>query len=81
MLLKTIYTMQYGIAQSRQESAHVVLDPDVSAFTWADFHRASDIIKLGQDYISPFLPKIKSHLPFFADTCRVSSPQTLVPKP
>jgi hypothetical protein len=45
--------------------------PTSSAFTWADFHRASDVIKVGEEYIEPFVPKTKSHLLFFADTCRV----------
>jgi NTE family protein len=71
VMMKTIYTMQYGIAQTRKEPAHVILEPDVSAFTWADFHRAADIIKLGEDYVGQFIPKIKSLFPFFSDTCRV----------
>jgi hypothetical protein len=41
------------------------LEPDVSAFTWADFHRAGDIIRLGEDYIEPMIPKIKSFFPYF----------------
>jgi NTE family protein len=71
VLLKMIYTMQFGIAQFRKEPAHVVLEPDISAFTWADFHRARDVIRVGEDYIEPMIPKIKSFFPFFADTCRV----------
>jgi hypothetical protein len=65
-MLKTIYTMQYGIAQFRKEPAHIVLEPDISAFTWADFHRAADIIRVGEEYIEPLIPKIKSFFPFFA---------------
>jgi NTE family protein len=72
VLIKTIYTMQYGIAQTHKGPAHLILEPDVSAFTWADFHRASDIILAGETYIEPFIPKLKSFLPFFQDTCHVS---------
>jgi NTE family protein len=71
VLFKTIYTMQFGIAQSRTEPAHVVMAPDLSNYTWAEFHRASDLIKLGEAYTEESLPKIKSLLPFFADYCRV----------
>lgn len=71
VLLKTIYTMQFGIAQFRKEPAHMILEPDISAFTWADFHRAADVIKVGEDYIEPMIPKLKSFFPFFADTCRI----------
>lgn len=71
VLLKMIYTMQFGIAQFKKGPAHILLEPDISAFTWADFHRAQDVIKVGEDYIEPMIPKIKSFLPFFADTCRV----------
>ena len=65
VMIKTIDTMQFGIAQTRKEPAQLILEPDVSAFTWADFHRAGDIIRLGEDYIEPMIPKIKSFFPYF----------------
>jgi NTE family protein len=68
---KTIYTMQYEIAQARAELSDAVLAPDLSNFTWAEFDRAADIIKIGAEYMEESLPKIKSLLPFFADYCRV----------
>jgi NTE family protein len=71
VMLKTIYTMQYGISLTRAEPAHVVLAPDLSDFTWPEFHRAADIIKAGERYTEELMPKIKAQLPFFADTCKV----------
>jgi NTE family protein len=71
VMLKTIYTMQFEIAQARSEIAHVVLDPDMSAFTWSEFYRAPEIIKVGEQYMEESLPKVKSLLPFYSDYCRL----------
>jgi NTE family protein len=71
VLMKTIYTMQFEIAEARAEIAHVALVPDLAEFTWAELHRAADIIKVGEEYMEENLPKVKSLLPFFADYCRV----------
>jgi len=71
VLLKTIYTMQFEIAHARAEIAHVVLSPDTSRFTWTDFHRARDIIRLGEEATEESISQIKSLLPFFADYCKV----------
>jgi NTE family protein len=80
VLMKTIYTMQFEIAQARANLSHVVLAPDLSDYTWAEFYRAADIIRLGEDYMEEMMPKVKSTLPFFADYCRVPArpaPHTL----
>jgi NTE family protein len=66
VMMKTIDTMQWGIARARQAPAHIVLEPDISAFTWADFHRAADITRTGEEYIETMMPKIKSFFPMFA---------------
>jgi len=71
VLLKTIYTMQFEVAQARSEIAHVVLAPDTSKFTWSEFHRAPDLIKIGEELMEENLPKIKSLLPLYADYCRM----------
>ncbi len=68
VLFKTIYTMQFGISQTRAEPAHMVLAPDLSEFTWSEFHRAPEIIKAGEEYAEEAIVKIKSLIPYFSKT-------------
>jgi len=70
VMAKTMYTMQYGIAKTTSAAADVVLAPDLSAYTWLEFHHAPEIIKIAEDYTEAALPKITAPLPFFSDRCR-----------
>ncbi len=81
VMAKTLYTMQYGIARTGAQDADVVLAPDLSDFTWMEFHRAREIIRAGEENAEHMLPKIKSFLPFHADQCRVPLRPSLVVKP
>ena len=71
VMLKTIYTMQYEIAQARAALAHVVMQINASDMLWWDLDRAGEIIQIGQSVAEEALPKIKALLPFFSDSCRV----------
>jgi NTE family protein len=71
IFFKTLYTMQYEIAQARTEIAHVVIAPDMRDFLWTDFHRSAEILKIGETAAEEAVPKIKSLLPFFSDYCKV----------
>ncbi|HOW27728.1 MAG TPA: patatin-like phospholipase family protein [Elusimicrobiota bacterium] len=66
ILIKTLYTMQFEIAQARAEIAHVVMTPDTSKFTWMQFHRAREISRTGEVCAEEALPRIKACLPCFA---------------
>lgn len=70
VMAKTMYTMQYGIAKTTSAAADVVLAPDLSAYTWLEFHHAPEIIKIAEDYTEGALAKITAPLPFFSDRCR-----------
>ncbi len=70
VMAKTMYTMQYGIAKTTSAAADVVLAPDLSAYTWLEFHHAPEIIKIAEDYTEGALSKITAPLPFFSDRCR-----------
>jgi NTE family protein len=72
VMLKTTYTMQYRIAQTRAELSDLVFNPDLSQFAWADFHRAADIIHCGEIYMEEVISKMKTFIPFFANACQVS---------
>ena len=63
-----IYTMEYEVAQSRLEMAHVVLHPDLKGFSWTELHRAGEIIKAGERAAEEALPRIKALIPSLRPT-------------
>jgi predicted acylesterase/phospholipase RssA len=71
ILFQMIYTMEYEIAQSRVDMAHVVIHPDLGGFHWTEMHRAKDLIDMGERVAEEAVPKIKALLPFFADHCKL----------
>ncbi|MBI5200216.1 MAG: patatin-like phospholipase family protein [Elusimicrobia bacterium] len=71
ILFQMIYTMEYEIAQSRMEMAHVSIHPDLSGFHWTEMHRAKDLIEMGESVAATAAPKIKGILPVFADHCKL----------
>lgn len=70
-MLKTIYIMQYEIAQARSEISHVVMNIKAHDLLWWDLDRAKEMIKMGEASAEEVIPKIKSLLPFFADSCKI----------
>lgn len=70
-MLKTIYIMQYEIAQARSEIAHVVMQIKAHELLWWDLDRAREMIKMGEAAAEEVMPKIKQLLPYYADSCRV----------
>jgi NTE family protein len=71
IMLKTIYIMQYEISQARSEISHVVMNIKSHDLLWWDLDRAKEMIHMGEATAEEVLPKIKSLLPFFADSCQV----------
>lgn len=70
VMAKTLYTMQYGIAKSGANEADVAIAPDLSGFASLEFHRAAEIIKIGEEQAEKMMPKILAKLPFYADQGR-----------
>ncbi|MBI4055105.1 MAG: patatin-like phospholipase family protein [Elusimicrobia bacterium] len=70
VLFNMIYTMQYGIAQSRTEVADVLIRPNLTGFDWTQFHRGKELLEVGEQAAEAAMPKIKALLPFFSDFCR-----------
>ncbi|MFI5363149.1 MAG: patatin-like phospholipase family protein [Elusimicrobiota bacterium] len=63
-----IYTMEYEVAQSRMEMAHVALHPDLKGFSWTELHRAREIIRAGERAAEEALPRIKALIPGLRST-------------
>jgi NTE family protein len=70
VMAKTLYTMQYGISSSGANTADVVIAPKLAGFGSLEFHRAAEIIKIGEEQAEIMMPKILSKFPF---TCGVKS--------
>ncbi|MBI4679559.1 MAG: patatin-like phospholipase family protein [Elusimicrobia bacterium] len=70
VFFQMIYTMEYEIARTRTDPAHLVIQPDLRGFHWTELHRARELIELGERVAEEFLPRIKALIPFFADYCR-----------
>ncbi|MCG3205998.1 MAG: hypothetical protein KCHDKBKB_02724 [Elusimicrobia bacterium] len=70
-LLKTIYIMQYEISQARSEIAHVVMNIKSHDLLWWDLDKSKEMIKMGEATAEEVLPKIKSLLPFFSNSCQI----------
>ena len=71
ILFQMIYTMECEIAQARLDPVHVVIEPEVSNFSWTELHRAKEIIATGERAAEEIAPKIKALLPCFADYCKL----------
>ena len=69
IFFQMIYTMEYEIAKSRSQLAHVEIHPDLTGFSWTELHRAKEIIEAGEKVAEAVLPKVTALLPFFADRC------------
>lgn len=70
VMAKTLYTMQYGIAKFGASEADVTIAPNMSGFGSLEFHRAAEIIKIGEEEAEKMMPKILAKLPFFSDQGR-----------
>ena len=63
--------MQYEIAEARSKLAHVVMEINAQGLWWWDLDQANEIIQLGESAAEENLPKIKSFLPYFSDSCKI----------
>ncbi len=65
VFFQMIYTMEYEVAQSRLDLAHVTMFPDLKGFSWTELHRAAEIIHAGELAAEEALPRIKALIPAF----------------
>ncbi|MDE2314658.1 MAG: patatin-like phospholipase family protein, partial [Elusimicrobia bacterium] len=65
------FTMETWVAQARLGLADVVIRPELAGFSWTQLDKAKALIEEGERAAEQYLPKIKSLLPFFSDSCQV----------
>ncbi|MBI5884217.1 MAG: patatin-like phospholipase family protein, partial [Elusimicrobia bacterium] len=70
VFFQMIYTMEYQIARSRMDPAHLILEPDLRGFHWTELHRARELIELGERVAEEYLPRIKALIPCFAESSK-----------
>ena len=68
---QTLHTMEYEIARTRMEFAHVAIQPDLSDFLWTETHRSRELIRAGEHVAEQYVPQIKALLPFFTQLGKV----------
>ncbi len=68
---QTLHTMEYEIARTRMEFAHVAIQPDLSDFLWTETHRSRELIRAGELVAEQYVPQIKALLPFFTQLGKV----------
>lgn len=67
IFFQMINTMEYEIAKSRTQLAHVNIHPDLAGFSWTELHRAKEIIEAGEKVAEAAVPKVKALLPCFSE--------------
>ncbi len=65
VFFQMIYTMEYEVAQSRLDLAHVTMFPDLKGFSWTELHRAAEIIRAGELAAEEALPRLRALIPSF----------------
>jgi len=65
VFFQMIFTMEYEVAQSRLDLAHVTMFPDLKGFSWTELHRAGEIIRAGELAAEEALPRMKALIPAF----------------
>jgi NTE family protein len=58
VLMNSIQTLHYELGNFKAISADVCINPEVSRFTWTDFHRADELIERGAEATRRALPEI-----------------------
>lgn len=62
VLLQSLYISSYVIARDSAQGADIAINPDTSAISAGEFHRAREFIELGENAARQALPEIKRKL-------------------
>ncbi len=59
IIMNALQTLQYELGNFKAISADVLINPDLSDFTWIEYYRAEELIKRGADAAERALPAIR----------------------
>jgi predicted acylesterase/phospholipase RssA len=57
--MNSMQTLQHELGNFKAISADVRINPDLSGFTWIEFHRALELIERGAEAAERALPEIR----------------------
>ena len=58
-VMNSIQLLQHELGEFKAISADVRINPDLSAYTWIEFHRALELIERGEESAERALPEIR----------------------
>jgi NTE family protein len=59
IVMNSMQTLQYELGNFKAISADVLINPDLSDFTWIEYYRADELIERGADAATRALPAIE----------------------
>jgi NTE family protein len=68
--------LQYELGNFKAISADVLINPDLSDFTWIEYYRADELIARGTEAAERALPLIQKALAAKIDPIRQAAPKT-----
>ena len=62
IVMNSMQILQYELGNFKAISADVLINPDLSDFTWIEYYRADELIERGADAARKALPAIRNAL-------------------
>ena len=59
IIIRTLQSSEYLIAEQSAQQADVVIHPDLVGFNWFELNRVDDLVKVGENAVRERLPEIK----------------------
>ena len=74
IVMNSMQILQYELGNFKAISADVLINPDLSDFTWIEYYRADELIERGADAARKALPAIRNALDAKLIPIRQSAP-------
>jgi NTE family protein len=74
IVMNSMQILQYELGNFKAISADVLINPDLSDFTWIEYYRADELIERGADAARKALPAIRKALEAKLTPIRQSAP-------
>jgi NTE family protein len=74
IVMNSLQILQYELGNFKAISADVLINPDLSDFTWIEYYRADELIERGVDAARKALPLIQKAIQAKIDPVRLAAP-------
>ena len=74
IVMNSLQILQYELGNFKAISADVLINPDLSDFTWIEYYRADELIERGVDAARKALPLIQKAIQAKIDPIRLAAP-------